>query len=277
MAPAITIITGIDTKLINAVCINILQKYYPIFADGHSIEYHIFLEKYKNSNSRYFIYDNEKWLMFSIDELKCLPHFVINFDQGKVMSDAEWEFIQKWVNAIFQDDDDLTDEMYEMFPQYSKIDSKSNSEDFVNVENDAYAFRYFIDEESDKAYFEVTKPYTDRPYTSVIRSYSVRGMLPFFTSLYVCSSWGICNHDHMFLNRVWNHLNMNVKHGELDLERRLKEDIAKCLPDNPGGPESEPEVYRCSIENLLERVGNKRQNEDFVDTSENIKKIKTLF
>lgn len=278
MAPSITVISAENTKLINAVCINTLQAHYPIFVDGHTNEYHVFLEKYRNSNSRYFIYEDEQWLMFTIDELKCLPHFLINFDENKVVSEVEWVFVRNWVNSIFSGNDDLNDEMYDMFPQYTTIVPKTeNTDEFDHVDNDAYMFRYFIDEEKDKAYFEVTKPFTDRPYTSVICSYSKRGMLPFFTSLYVCSSWGICNHDHAFLNKVWTHLNLNEKHGDLDLERRLKEDIAKCLPDNPDGPEAEPEVYRLNIETVLEKFNNKRQNRDFVDNTENVKKIKTLF
>lgn len=277
MAPSITVIANPDAKVMHAVCLNTLQKYYPIFVDGKSIELHLFREKYATSNSRYFFFDNTSWTMLEFDQLKFIPHFLVNFDKDTCVSDYEWTFIKNWVNAVFDGNEDLNDEMFKLLPLYEKVESGVKEDEFV-PQNDSYAFRYFIDEELDRALFEVCKPFTDRPYTSVIREYSKRGMEPFFTSLYVCSSWGVCNHDHLFLLKIWDHLNMSKQYGPLDLENRLKNAIAKCLPDHPGGPESEPEVYRMSIDHLIDMWNNKRKNIDFVDDSKNKKsKIKTLF
>lgn len=277
MAPGITVIANPKASVMQAVCVNTLQKYYPIFVDGYTQEFHIFRSKYEKSNSRYFIYDNTDWKMYEMRELFSLPHFLVNFDIDTVITDLQWTFIKNWVNAIFEGNEDLNTEMFKLLPPPVTEVSGFEVLDFKK-EEEAYAFRYFIDEDRDKAIFEVTKPFTDRPYSSVITNYSSRGMEPFFTSLYVCQSWGICNYDHLFLLKIWKHLGMQETHGELDLENRLKAAIAKCLPDNPGGPEKEPEVYRMSIENLIEQWGNKRENLDFVETSENVKKkIKTLF
>jgi hypothetical protein len=277
MAPSITVISNPNAQVMEAVCMNTLQKYYPVFVDGKSTEFYLFQSKYENSNSRYFKYDNVDWKMYEISELSSLPHFIVNFDQDTVISDLQWTFIKNWVNSVFEGNEDLNEEMFKLLPQPKIIKSEPIKKE-INHGEDAYTFRYFIDEERDRAIFEVVKPFTDRPYSSVISPYSKRGMEPFFTSLYVCQSWGVCNHDHLFLLKIWKHLGMEEKYGPLDLENRLKAAIAKCLPDNPGGPEKEPEVYRATIEDCIDMWNNKRQNIDFVDDSENVKKkIKTLF
>jgi hypothetical protein len=113
--------------------------------------------------------------------------------------------------------------------------------------------------EKDLKIFEVIKPFTDRPYTAVIRDYAARGDLPFFTALYVCTTWGVASADHVFLEKIWNHLDMTSKYGPLDLQNRLKDNIEKCTPREGYVPEKEPEVYRMAIPEIVAQWDNKRK------------------
>jgi hypothetical protein len=282
MAPSFTLISGPNTKIISAVVTNTLQKYYPLFVDGVNFTLDLFLRKYKGSNSRLFKYEEGEWIMFKLEDEQ-VPNLILTFDTDKVVSESEWELAHKWLNQLFsgEEDYDMLEDIKTLIPQYTNCEEKLSPSKYLEPlpkQNDAYMFRYLIDLELDQAFFEVTKPNTDKPYLAVIRQYEKRGMLPFFTALYVCSSWGVCNYDHLFLNKIWTHLDLDKQHGDLDLENRLKADIAKCLPDNPGGPEAEPEVYRMTIEELIDMWSNKRKNQDFVDTAQVKKKqIKYLF
>jgi hypothetical protein len=96
--------------------------------------------------------------------------------------------------------------------------------------------------------YEIWKPNTDLPYTSVVRKYSERGHKAFFPTLYICNSWGVSRHDLPFLSFIWKQLGMK---DEFDMDQMLKEATEKCYPSSNGEVEAEPEVYRRSIEDVL--------------------------
>ncbi len=92
-------------------------------------------------------------------------------------------------------------------------------------------------------FYEVIKPHTDLPYTTVERRFEEKGHKRFFTNLFVCSSWGLCREDIAFLKRCWGWLEMD---GEFELEQMMKEATQAC---NDG--EAEPQVWRSSLKDVL--------------------------
>lgn len=269
MAPAITLLVDPNRKLLNLHTATTLEKYYPCFADGENYQPILMKRKYDKCNGKFFGLDIDEWLMYDLETVDLIPpSFVITFDKNKKVTRKQWTMILKWVQTIFrgEEDRDLNEQVFALIPKPSvlpeKITISKQIEPNCVPENREYQFRYVVHEPFDRALFEVIKPYTDRPYTAVIRNYSRRGMLPFFTALYVSTSWGVCNQDHVFLTRLWEYLNMQVEHGDLDLENRLKADIEKCLPREGYTPEPEPEVYRSTIEEVMELWAGKRKAEE---------------
>lgn len=279
MAPIFISIVHENNKVVTLHVNQVLGNYYPILADGESTLLGLIKGKYAGMNGRFFVFLDGEWKMLKLEQLDCMPDFLLSFDVGTVVQDKDWDVIYEWVCTIFRGEDDyeLNQKVEELVPKPGPAEPVVVAERTIEPppQSDSYSFRYFIDEGRDYGLFEICKPFTDRPFTAVVRKYKERGFLPLFTAYYVSSAWGVTNYDHLFLLKIWDHLGMKETHGVLDLEQRLKEDIAKCLPDNPGGPESEPEVYRLSIDQLIDQWSNKRANEEFVEADR--KKIKTLF
>ena len=108
-------------------------------------------------------------------------------------------------------------------------------------------FEHFIDKEKDLCFCQIDKPFTDKPYTCVIEEFSKHDFLPMFTSFYICSSWGVCAKDHIFLAHLWKHLDMTKQFGSFDLEKRLQQRIKDCEAGKP-----EPRIYREPISKVKE-------------------------
>lgn len=277
MAPIFTCFPHDDNKVITLHVNHVLGEHYPILVDGVSNLLGLVKGKYHGINGRFFYYEDDEWLMVPLEQLDRMPDFVLTFDTHTTVQDKDWATILLWIQLIFNGENDhvLQEQVETLIPKPGAVEDVSPAPSEKPELNDSYTFRYFVDEGRDYALFEICKPFTDRPFTAVVRQFKNRGYLPLFTSYYVSSAWGLTNYDHLFLCRIWDHLKMEEEHGPIDLERRLKEDIAKCLPDNPGGPEAEPELYRVSIDALIDQWNNKRANTDFVKNE--CKKIKTLF
>jgi len=291
MAPAITLLinpdSDIDDKLVEGNIAETLFKHADCFADGDTKSKLLLKQKYGGCNGRFFHnlksnplhVNTDRWVMIPCEDIltnkdtfdsfyqnkASLPRFVITFDHDY---EPEWLSIGLWVNAIFNG---VTPSVYET--NYMKImkynvlethvpddgDKNITSIEMASDEQQSYSYRTLVDNDRDLIYVEVLKPFTDRPYTVIIRAYSKRGILPFFTSLYVCSSWGVCNSDHVFLTRLWDYLDMSTNHGDFDLPNRLKKDIEACYPGKGRVPDSEPEVYRLTIEQVREQLNKKRK------------------
>lgn len=262
-----------------------LKKYYPCFVDGTNYMSAMIKKKYAGCNGKFFGMDMDEWLMFDVDTVDYIaPSFVVTFDQGTKVSHKQWTSILKWVKAIFNgiDDFDLNQEMFKLVPLPTilpeKISTVNQIEDGKEYSKE-YEFRVYIDmggplkDMTNRALIEVIKPHTDKPYTAVIRNFEDRGYLPFFTALYICSSWGVCSHDHTFLEKVWQHLEMPVQYGALDLENRLRDNIERCTPREGYITEAEPEVYRKTIEEVLIQWYGKRDACEVEDRIQ-VKKIK---
>ena len=243
--------------LTNAHVMKTLETYYPPFVDGKNLNPVDMKHKYHGVNGKFFNCEGDQWTMFDLEVVDLMqPTFLVSFDEGTKVSKADWNLVLKWVNTIFSGEKDyeLDDKIKKLIPPYEKCPEKitfsTQLEPKCVEDQREYRFRYVVDCDFDRALFEVIKPYTDKPYTAVIRGFSNRGFLPFFTALYVCTSWGVCSQDHAFLEKLWVFMNLDAQHGPLNLEKRLQEDIQRCLPREGYVPEPEPEVYRMSIEEV---------------------------
>lgn len=272
MAPAFTIFADPKKTLTTLHVTQVIKKYYPVFVDGVNIDPVLMKNKYKGSNSKFFALEGDDWLMYDLETVDLIPpSFLLSFDKDNKLSKEDWKIVRKWVQSIFEDDleDDLNERMLELVPKPVELEeivtlSKQIEPKVIPDQRD-YLFRYVLEDELDRCLIEVVKPYTDKPYTTVIRDFKKKGFLPFFTSLYVCTSWGVCSKDHQFLQHLWTHLKMQLEHGDLDLERRLKEDIEKCLPREGYVPNAEPEVYRLTIEEVKEVWSGKQKRREELD------------
>lgn len=125
----------------------------------------------------------------------------------------------------------------------------SNSIDVQKEESVNYTFRSRVIDDRNIAFCEIGKPFTDLPYTVVIRDFATRGYKIIFTSIFIATSWGVSHKDLQFLKKLWDFFGFEE---EFDLEKMLKEHTEKCLPSDTSVPEPEPIVYRRKMEDVVE-------------------------
>jgi NTP pyrophosphatase (non-canonical NTP hydrolase) len=185
--------------------------------------------------------------MYEIDHIDMIdPLIVLTFDLEKKVTIEEWAIAFNFVNNLDDPNFSITEEMYELVPKAEENEKLTVAPlKEVVKQNNEYMFSHFIDKEKDICICEIFKPFTDLPYTTVIENFSVIDFEPLFTSLFICSSWGVSPKDVMFLKHLWNHLDMK---GEFDLENRLKKVVEDC---ENGAPE--PRVYRETLEQVKQK------------------------
>lgn len=213
---------------------------------------------YRNSvSARFFIQEKEEVYMFDRDDLKkemlLVPDFALIFPDDKILENADWSRVYKYIESHLTDtmeDLDNSQKVQELLGKpvialptiIEEPLEISRGSEFYNLET-----RYL--EEEDIMLYEVTKPFTDLPYTSVTCNYSTKGHKPFFTDLFIAPSWGVARNDIAFLKHTWEKFNME---GDFDLEAMLKEATEKCVPGENYIPEPEPIVYRRTISDVLD-------------------------
>lgn len=263
MAPFFTVLTQSNKR--TAQIINTLTKFYaPPLVDGVSNCAQNYRDKYGSMNGRFFRFEADQLLMFDHESLGILePQFLLSFDTGVKISTKNWTSIIKYLDAIFYDAslvDEMTVEFEKLVPKPVKIEPTEQPKTLVPEQRNDYEFAYFVDTENDLAICQVDKPFTDRPYTVIIRKFSERGLVHLFTSLYVSQSWGVASHDYAFLVTLWNHLGLEKDNGPLNLEQRLKNEIEKCKIN----PDLEPEMYRADIDHVKEILSKSRSRKHFL-------------
>lgn len=245
-----------------------LDKYYPSFADGIYISPPDMKKRYTGSNAKFFAFDFEDLIMFDLDAVSEIePLLMLSMDKCTRMSAESWKVVYKFLEAVFNEEYVDVAEMHKLMPPPIKTPEQIQLHKSVEVPKDEpqdYGFCYSI--EDDIGYCQITKPHTDRPYTAVIRNFERVGFEPLFTALYVASSWGVCSHDHLFLQKLWQYLNLDNE--KLDLENRLAREIKLCQEGKP-----EPELYRLCISDVKEqlREKQKRRRVETVDPNKFIK------
>jgi len=102
--------------------------------------------------------------------------------------------------------------------------------------------------------YEVVSPFSLVPFCTTVHKFSEQGHRPFFTSLFACSDWGLRMSDIAFLEDTWTQIGME---GYLDLDAEMKRATEMCFPSQGMMPQAEPTVYRATLEETLDILGNK--------------------
>lgn len=259
-----------STRLVNS-----LRKYFEVYVDAVNTAPILLKHKYGGSFHRFFGHDCSELIMFDHEVVDMIdPEFIVTFD--KDIGKENWKKLFIFFRNLL---DEIVDpKYYETVKELTnvqtncdlKIDERNCEIIIEDNTTDQYLFDMYIDEDRDMAYFQITRPRTDRPYTTIIRAFKDRGYLPLFTSLYMDKSWGFGD-DSGFLKELWVHLGLNYSIGVLDLEKELKKHILRCTPGN-GVPEAEPEVYRMSIDNVKQQFENRNKRYNEVMNDLNVKR-----
>jgi hypothetical protein len=240
MAPFITVFVGPKS----ADIIKAIEKFHPLFADCQNDTVQLIASKYQGSNSRFFIDDQ----MYRLEQMEDVPQFVIGFDECVCLSDDDWREIQSFFVSLILDydiDPEWVERirvwMPEVYSPEEKITLAKMLTEPVPKPNEEYSFHFEVD--GTVCYAQVDKPFTDRPYTLLIEDY--QNLVPLFTGLYVSTSWGVCNADYAFLEKLWQFLELEKDHGPLNLRERLLDEIGACHMGKP-----EPKLYRLPISDV---------------------------
>jgi hypothetical protein len=259
MAPFFTFFVDKKNTGYAAPFISKLDRYYPSFVDAVYVSPSEMKHRYAGANAKFFAFDCEELVMFDLESVDLIePLMNITMDSFTRMSRPAWIVVFKFLKALYTTNDmpdDVLQSMNELFPPPKIIVEKTQLSKSTEPPKDPvteYAFNFR--HEDDVCFCEISKPYTDNPYTVVIRNFGLLGFEPLFTALYVCQSWGVSSMDHTFLVQLWKHLKLP---GELDLENRLKLEIEKCKNGKP-----EPEVYRLDISGVKEQLSRKKKRTD---------------
>lgn len=257
--PKITIfVDGEPSRVQDILITKLIKKGYGPMVDAlHSTSYDWFVQNVKPCPHRLFTIDekDEEILFYIVDELEpsimFAPDVLIYFNEDYATESTSWVYIKHWLHFVLFDSleteyvikgEELMKKPYCEVKTIDEIEMQKQEEGH-------YSLRKEYIEEDDIMLFEVCKPYTDLPYTSVIRSFSLKGSKPFFTSLYICPSWGVSRYDLPFLKFVWSN-DFGFDAAEFDMDLFLKEATEACYPQPGMVPEPEPEVYRRSIEDV---------------------------
>jgi len=246
MAPFFTLFCNRQATKDQTEYVRTLEKYYSVFIDSE-IDPVTIKNKYGTSKHKFFGKHLGDWLMYDFEAVDTIPPAcVLTFDVDSEVNTEAWDIAYEFIKTIFTDkpEHDIIDKMYEIVPKAPIAEKISvvPTKDAVK-QNNEYMFSHWMDPAKDICICQIDKPFTDKPYTCVIEKFSEVDFVPMFTAFYICSSWGVCAKDSIFLVHLWNHLDMKARYGQIDLERRLKERIKAC---EDGAPE--PRVYRDDIQ-----------------------------
>lgn len=213
-----------------------------------------FLQINYGKQSRFFFVDEVVSRCLPSELGPIAPDFAIVFNEDQHISEKQWLYIERYIEKSFFPDVRVSERILHEVEQWIQPfiipPLLQQPEDTSNpVQNNFYEMKTHLLEKQDILLVQVNKPFCDLPYTDVIHTYSQRGLLPFFTDLFICHSWGVSRNDIGFLHNVWTHYNME---GELDLQNRLIQATERCFPKEGQLPEAEPTVYRKSIEEVID-------------------------
>lgn len=253
MAPFFTFFVDKKETSYAAPYIRKLGKYYPSFVDSIYFIPIDMKSRYARANAKFFAFDYDEFIMFDLETVDLIePLIALTMDSFTKMNRKNWVVVHQFLQTVFEGGIPDMTEIEKLIPATSVITDKillTKSVEPVKPQQTDYGFDYLVEENI--CYCQIEKPYTDNPYTCVIRDFETKGFIPLFTDMYVCQSWGVTNLDNAFLEKLWQHLNMP---GEIDLENRLKNEIELCRGGKP-----EPEVYRLDISGVKEQLSRKKK------------------
>lgn len=227
---------------------------YATFVDGvHGKHKDWFLSQFSDTPHRCYFFDQDFCMTTgTVNDLHFFfPAFVIYFDKWQDITAEDWKFIDQYMSHLFYNDElpVESERSKELLLGATIISHQSNQteEDMSQELPQHYSFDRYDIPDRDISLIQIGTPNCEIPYTVCIRDFSKRGLKPLFTSLFVSQSWGVSRSDISFLQELWN----NLMQGEFDLHGMLKETTEACYPQPGRIPDPEPEVYRRTIEQVL--------------------------
>lgn len=257
------------------------QKFSPFYDAKHSRDFNWFLNNIK-SNHRLYSIGPESLYDYQVEDLNqdmtFWPEFMIVYNEGEDINSLDWNAIYLWIrfHLFSKSCDELLFKRAEGIlgkPVIQKngleaIDGKLVNEymfkgmlqsikpEFKKLGSN-YAFREYLILERDTMLYEIVRPSTLLPFTVVIEKFSKKGPVYLFTDIYGSNEWDMnrseCRFDFIFLQNLWMFLKMD---GEFTMSI-VKKRVDACYPNRLSEgevPETEPIVYRRSIENVLQSL-----------------------
>jgi hypothetical protein len=230
-----------------------IQQRFPVMVDAvhqNDVDY-----LKKNFTNARFFFVSEFISTCAPEELYLIaPDFVVSFNDDFEITEKQWVSISRYFeNMIFPEfkhPEEITQVATALLNQFLSPAPISLPAEFQEPEMKQHYELYTKHvEDRDVMLIQVEKPFCDLPYTVVIRGFSQKGFISFFTDLFICDSWGVSRKDYEFLKQVWDYWKME---GVYDLDNMLHKATQRCFPQENQQPEAEPEVYRRPIENVLE-------------------------
>ena len=227
----------------------------------HHNSYTWFRQNFSKVPHCFYHIDDDQVIPFNFDELSedmvLTPDLAIYFNEDT--QDINWGVIEAWLCYH------ITPNGHEKFTDLSQVQKFREIYSFPEPQkqlatqtppppqqsSSEYHFRLCVIPEQDICLYEVMKPHTDLPYTSVTKNFSQIGHIQFFGDLFICESWGVTPLDIQFLQKVWTHLQMV---GDYDPEKVYRDRVEACFPTPTTMPTSEPQVYRRTLEEVHQRV-----------------------
>ena len=197
--------------------------------------------------------------------------FIVSFNEGQ---DVDVDRLMHWMFCLFTgvEYDEEFDRLL-IRPKAQKIFAENTDVTNAGIDQgrDYYDFDYFYHEKLNAMFYEVWKPFTDLPYTTVVYDFKTVGHEAFFTNLFICPSWG-CKDDLLFLNNVWKMFKLKFwtlidliddeeaipdDNGVIPKITRLQEMVrtraAHCLPGEHVLL-SEPSVWRKPMAEVIKQI-----------------------
>lgn len=241
--------------------LNVLNKKYTPMVDsinGRNMDY---LKKNYGVNSRFFFL-SDFLSHHTVNELDFYaPDFAVAFNDDETITGKDWICIERYLESLFYNqhecDELLTANANKLLKANQVVNPIITPSLNTILENEHYQVQSKEIQKIDTCLIQVDKPFCDLPYTLVIRDFKKRGLIPFFTGLFICESWGVSRKDTEFLAKLWEQWNMP---GKFDLDSMLKDAVAKCYPSTEESfVDAEPEVYRRTIDQVMEKIAGQKQ------------------
>lgn len=241
-------------------------NFLPLIDAMHQEQYDWFHKNYTNAPHRFYLLKEDKIFDYTLQDVTPEtfygPDFIISFQETESITMEDWRDIHFWLNHHLCTNPTTpppltspseTEQLARATALLTPPPIQINPAPEVEIPNHTvdYEFETKLDSINDVCFYQVNKPYTDLPYTTITRDFSQHGHTPFFTSLFIADSWGVSSADIVFLSKAWAHLNME---GEFNLERMYMERVQGCFKGAP-----EPEVFRRTIPQVQDTLEAQRK------------------
>lgn len=236
---------------------------FTVFSDNiHYGDRAWFYKSFPQKTSIYFYSLEKRTVALDRDEMTANPNLVVYFNEDvKIEEYGSWRSLTRFIYHILMGEE-ISEEASE-FGRLLILAQKTRAEEQeikviksveqpTDFDRSVYHLKTFPVPLRDAKFFELWKPHCDKPYTVMVKPYSQKGDLPFFSALFASSSWGVSRLDAEFLKHVWKDMGFVE---EFDLDALIAKHVEECTPSDTNlVPMTEPVVHRATIDEVLQRL-----------------------